>query len=262
MPRGARPPGCSGGRGCFTWGGVVLEGGIDQREVQQDRGIGAGGVGEEVALLGLALVLWAGLHAGERQPSASAVHLSLLQHLVGRGPQREPLLPGRLVHALENLGRLQPRPTAQCQHSPGPVRGLVQLRGRQRMPVVCNAVPLVFRWGIQPPTPIWDCCCWVMQVPEPRGPQWGNTSASRPYAVSPQSLQGGSGGTDTDRPGAPPSSEQLFPLGPSTSTPFPTKGPGRSMWVRVCHFSLPLGTQVVWASGPVDLSLDPGAQPG
>lgn len=78
-----------GREGCLTRCRVVFEGGIDQREVQHDRGIGAGGVREEVAFPGLALVLRAGLHMGERQPPAPAVQLRLLQHLVGeRGPER------------------------------------------------------------------------------------------------------------------------------------------------------------------------------
>lgn len=70
---------------------MVLEGGIDKREVQEDRGIRAGGVREEVALPGLVLVLRAGLHVGERQPLAPAVQLCVLQHLGGqRAAQREP----------------------------------------------------------------------------------------------------------------------------------------------------------------------------
>lgn len=57
---------------------MVLEGSIDKREVQQDRGLGAGGVREEVALAGFLLVLRAELHAGEGQPQGSAVQLCLL----------------------------------------------------------------------------------------------------------------------------------------------------------------------------------------
>lgn len=68
-----------------------------------------------MALLGLALVLWAGLHAGERQPQASAVHLSLLQRLVGeRAPERTSYFLVIQVCALEMLGWLPPRLPAQC----------------------------------------------------------------------------------------------------------------------------------------------------
>ena len=120
VPRGARLPGCSGGRGCFTWGGVVLEGGIDQWEVQQDRGIRAGGVREDVALLRLPLVLRAGLHAGEWQPSASAVHLSLLQRLVGeRAPERTATSWSPQLSALENAGMAPAQTDCSVSTQPG-----------------------------------------------------------------------------------------------------------------------------------------------
>ena len=83
---------------------MVLEGGIDQWEVQQDRGIRVSGVREEVALCWLVLVLRVGVHSREWQSLGPAVQLSLLQRLVGeRGAQREPAtFWSSQVSALEN----------------------------------------------------------------------------------------------------------------------------------------------------------------
>ena len=61
---------------------MLLEGGIDQREVQHSGGIRAGGVQEEVALLGLALFLRAGRDGWERDAlllAELAQELQLLQ---------------------------------------------------------------------------------------------------------------------------------------------------------------------------------------
>lgn len=72
-----------------------------------------------MALLGLASVLGAGLHAGERQPPGPEVQLRLLQHLVGQGdPERAPTTSGSsYVSTLENAS-IAPAQT-DCSEQPG-----------------------------------------------------------------------------------------------------------------------------------------------
>ena len=75
-----------------------------------------------MALPGLASVLGAGLHAGERQPPGPEVQLRLLQHLVGQGdPERALITSGSsgssYVSTLENAS-IAPAQT-DCSGQPG-----------------------------------------------------------------------------------------------------------------------------------------------
>jgi len=67
----------------LTGGRVVPEGGVDQREVQHGRDVRAGRVREEVALLGLALLLRAGRDGWERDALLLAEPTQKLQLLQG-----------------------------------------------------------------------------------------------------------------------------------------------------------------------------------
>lgn len=183
----------------------------------------------------------------------------------GEGPRENQLLPGHPGLRPRNA-RMAPAQTA-CPVSRQlvPVHGPVTLRGRQRMPLVCNAVWLKSLVGVPRTSgPISDCSCWAIQVPEPRGPQEGtHFCITAPVPTSPES-QGGSGGMDMDGPGSPPRSDRLFLLGQAWHASSLSTCPGSPAlqllhspfqprtWQE--HWSEPLTPPSLWGlrwSGPV-----------
>lgn len=125
------------------------------------------------------------------------------------------------------LGLLQPKPTTQCQDNQVLVRGPVKLGERQRVPVVCNAIWLKSVGGVKTrhSTPFGIAIDELVKSQSLEGLCRGSTSVSWPSPL-PSESPGKPWGIDVDRPGLPPSSDQLFLLGWAWQTSSPPTCPG------------------------------------
>lgn len=227
-----------------------------------------------MALLGLALVLWAGLHAGEGQPQASAVHLSLLQRLGGeRAPERTSYFLVSQACALETLGWLPPRLPAQCPDS-GFLFIAPQREAKDAIDLQCCLVK-IFSWGTLHLRPILIALAGLFKSQSLEGLRRGPTSVSQPQPPLAQSPREALVGWIWTGQGLLPAVTSCSfgaglarflpahlswePSAPAPPQPFPTKD-----LAGACGQSLaplpPFGTQAVWASGPGALLLAPGAE--